>query len=130
MAIFNHFNWFRRVEPGVKFSCEMDYDPFRLMQERDLKYGFTIALREYRATIPTLWKTTLEYAKSHPQFIYPRKRPDSLLRLISDDNGWSYNLCHFWSNFEVRSFSAPHCYPARILRTIFNSFIIYIRLPL
>lgn len=79
----------------------MDYDPFRLMQERDLKYGFTIALREYKATIPSLWKTTLEYAKTHPQYIYPRTRSDSLLRLISDDNGWSYNLCHFWSNFEV-----------------------------
>lgn len=79
----------------------MDYDPFRLMQERDLKYGFTIALREYRATIPSLWKTTLEFAKSHPQYIYPRTRSDSLLRLVSDDNGWSYNLCHFWSNFEV-----------------------------
>lgn len=30
---------YRRVEPGVKFSCDIDYDPFRLMQERDLKYG-------------------------------------------------------------------------------------------
>ncbi|KAF1802465.1 nucleotide-diphospho-sugar transferase [Mucor lusitanicus] len=63
---------------------------------QDLKYGFTIALREYKATIPSLWKTTLDFAKSHPQ-------PDSLLRLVSDDNGWSYNLCHFWSNFEIAS---------------------------
>lgn len=86
----------------MKFSCDMDYDPFRLMQERDLKYGFTIALREYRETIPSLWKTTLEFAKSHPQYIYPRTRSDSLLNLVSDDSGWSYNLCHFWSNFEVK----------------------------
>lgn len=71
------------------------------MQERDLKYGFTIALREYRSTIPTLWKSTIEFARNHPQYIYPRARPDSILGMISDDNGWSYNLCHFWSNFEV-----------------------------
>ncbi|KAL7312900.1 hypothetical protein PS15m_008607 [Mucor circinelloides] len=101
--LLDNLDYYWRVEPGVKFSCDMDYDPFRLMQERDLKYGFTIALREYRATIPSLWKTTLEFAKSHPQYIYPRTRSDSLLRLVSDDNGWSYNLCHFWSNFEIAS---------------------------
>lgn len=126
---------YRRVEPGVKFSCDIEYDPFRLMQERDLKYGmynhayriarlrpfsnakilyrayssnvflfhpgFTIALGEYRATVETLWDSTLEFVKAHPQYIYPRTRPDSLLNWITDDNGWSYNLCHFWSNFEV-----------------------------
>lgn len=27
------------MEPGVSFSCDIDYDPFRLMEERDLKYG-------------------------------------------------------------------------------------------
>lgn len=92
----------------------MDYDPFRVMQERDLKYGFTIALREYRATIPSLWKNTLDFAKSHPQYIYPRTRPDSLLGLISDDNGWSYNLCHFWSNFEVNTFCLYKCKKSNI----------------
>lgn len=91
----------RRVEPGVKFSCDIDYDPFRLMQERDLKYGFTIALKEYFETIPTLWEVTRDFVQNHPQYIYPRTRKDSLLGIISDDNGWSYNLCHFWSNFEV-----------------------------
>ncbi|KAI9472005.1 MAG: nucleotide-diphospho-sugar transferase [Benjaminiella poitrasii] len=101
--LLDGLDYYWRVEPGVKFSCDIDYDPFRLMQERNIKYGFTIALREYRATIPTLWQTTVEYAKSHPQYIYPRTRPDSLLRLVSHDNGWSYNLCHFWSNFEIAS---------------------------
>ncbi|KAI8090077.1 nucleotide-diphospho-sugar transferase [Gilbertella persicaria] len=101
--LLDNLDYYWRVEPGVKFSCDIDYDPFRLMQERDLKYGFTIALREYRATIPTLWRTTIDFAKSHPQYIYPRTRPDSLLRFVSDDNGWSYNLCHFWSNFEIAS---------------------------
>lgn len=85
----------------MKFSCDIDYDPFRLMQERNLKYGFTVALREYFETIPTLWEATRKYVQTYPQYIYPRTRKDSLLGLISDDSGWSYNLCHFWSNFEV-----------------------------
>ncbi|ORZ03751.1 nucleotide-diphospho-sugar transferase [Syncephalastrum racemosum] len=74
-----------------------------LKEKRDLKYGFTIALGEYRATVATLWDSTLEFVKAHPQYIYPRTRPDSLLNWITDDNGWSYNLCHFWSNFEIAS---------------------------
>ncbi|KAI8330807.1 nucleotide-diphospho-sugar transferase [Choanephora cucurbitarum] len=101
--LLDDLDYYWRVEPGVKFSCDIDYDPFRLMQERDLKYGFTIALREYKATIPTLWNATIDFAKKYPQYIYPRTRPDSLLNFISDDNGWSYNMCHFWSNFEIAS---------------------------
>jgi Glycolipid 2-alpha-mannosyltransferase len=34
-----HMYQFRRVEPGVEFSCSVDYDPFALMQEKDMKYG-------------------------------------------------------------------------------------------
>lgn len=33
----------------------------------------------------------------HPQMI-PK---NNIMRFISDDNGQSYNLCHFWSNFEI-----------------------------
>ncbi|KAI9262104.1 nucleotide-diphospho-sugar transferase [Sporodiniella umbellata] len=71
--------------------------------QRNLKYGFTVALKEYFETIPTLWEATRQFVQTHPQYIYPRARKDSLLGLVSDDNGWSYNLCHFWSNFEIAS---------------------------
>jgi len=27
--------------------------------------------------------------------------PDNAMKFISNDNGDSYNLCHFWSNFEI-----------------------------
>lgn len=32
-------NAYRRVEPHVKFPCDIDYDPFQVMREKDLKYG-------------------------------------------------------------------------------------------
>ncbi|KAI7867917.1 nucleotide-diphospho-sugar transferase [Spinellus fusiger] len=101
--LLDGLDYYWRVEPGVKFSCDIDYDPFQLMLERDIKYGFTIALEEYSATVPTLWKSTLEFMKTHPEHIYPRDRPDSLFSMVTDDDGQSYNLCHFWSNFEIAS---------------------------
>lgn len=44
--------------PNVKFYCDLDYDPFLFMQENKLKYGFTITMKEYEATIPSLWNVT------------------------------------------------------------------------
>ncbi|CAO3703900.1 unnamed protein product [Rhizopus stolonifer] len=99
--LFDDLDYYWRVEPGVKFSANIDHDPFRLMQKRDFKYGFMVALREYLK--PTVWEATQKYVQSYPQYIYPRTRKDSLLGLVSDDNGWSYNLCRFKGNFEIAS---------------------------
>lgn len=38
--------------------CDLNYDPFRYMQDHGKKYGWTISLYEYEATIPTLWQHT------------------------------------------------------------------------
>lgn len=66
-----------------------------------VRTGFTIALQELYYTIPTLWDKTVEYTKLYPQYIYDKTQPDSLFGMVTNDNGWTYNLCHFWSNFEV-----------------------------
>ncbi|EAU88529.2 alpha-1,2-mannosyltransferase [Coprinopsis cinerea okayama7 len=83
--------------PDVKFFCDLDYDPFLIMQDQKKKYGFTISLYEYEATIPTLWKTVRDFMKKHPEYI----AEDNALSFISDDAGKTYNRCHFWSNFEI-----------------------------
>jgi alpha 1,2-mannosyltransferase len=43
------------TRPDVTFFCDIDYDPFLIMQDQNKLYGFTISLYEYEATIPTLW---------------------------------------------------------------------------
>ncbi|KAG2237135.1 hypothetical protein INT48_004637 [Thamnidium elegans] len=95
------FDYYWRVEPDVKFSCDVDYDPFKVMREKDLKYGFAISLKEYESTIPTLWKTTKEFIAKYPQHIVPTNSSESLMNWITNDGGETYNLCHFWSNFEL-----------------------------
>ncbi|KAG2178701.1 hypothetical protein INT44_001854 [Umbelopsis vinacea] len=97
------YDYYWRVEPGVEFSCSVDYDPFALMQEKNMKYGWTISLKEYEETIPTLWKTAKEFMQKYPQHVVPKDDPGSLLKWVSDDDGETYNLCHFWSNFEIGS---------------------------
>ena len=66
--------------------------------------GFNIAFREFGATVPSLWQTVMDFQRDRPEVVkhWP-VREDSLWRFVTDNNGESYNLCHFWTNFEIAS---------------------------
>lgn len=91
------YKYYWRVEPGVKFYCDITYDLFKYMRQNDLYYGFTITITDLKQTIETLWETTKEFLNSNPNIV----SENNLFNFISDDNGESYNTCHFWSNFEI-----------------------------
>jgi len=91
------YRWYWRVEPGVQYFCDMDYDPFLMMQEQNKVYGFTISLTEWEPTIPTLWQTVKDFMKEYPQYV----APNNSMGYLSNTGGDTYNLCHFWSNFEI-----------------------------
>lgn len=97
--LLDNYDWYWRVEPDIKLHCDIDYDVFQWMRDNDKEYGFTISIHEYKETIPTLWKTTKEFIKEHPEYV----DKNNMRAFISDDKGKSYNLCHFWSNFEIAS---------------------------
>lgn len=91
------YKWYWRVEPDVRYYCDLDYDPFLFMEDRDKVYGFTIAMPEWEPTIPSLWSTVKDFIAEHPQYV----SPDNSMDFLSDNAGDSYNMCHFWSNFEI-----------------------------
>ncbi|KAI8868543.1 glycosyl transferase [Ramicandelaber brevisporus] len=93
------YDYYWRVEPDVQFLCDIPYDPFVFVRDNDIKYSFTIALWELASTIPTLWSTTLEFMKDYSHMI-PK---NNFFNWLSDDDGRTYNMCHFWSNFEIAS---------------------------
>ncbi|KAG6866926.1 hypothetical protein C0991_003842 [Blastosporella zonata] len=80
------YKYYWRVEPDVKFFCDLDYDPFLIMQDQNKLYGFTVSLYEYE-------KFTSKNADLIPA--------GNAMSFISDDGGETYNRCHFWSNFEI-----------------------------
>ncbi|PUU74828.1 nucleotide-diphospho-sugar transferase [Tuber borchii] len=79
--VMRKYDWYWRVEPGIQFYCDVDYDPFTFMRENKKVYGFVISMYEFKGTITTLWDKTRQFHLG---------------------NG-DYNLCHFWSNFEIAS---------------------------
>lgn len=96
-----NYEYYWRVEPGIKLFCDIHYDPFRYMHENNKKYSFVLSLYEYVETIPTLWDSVKKFIKNHPEHIVD----GNSMGFLSDDGGDTYNHCHFWSNFEVGSLS-------------------------
>lgn len=95
--LLQQYRYYWRVEPDVHFHCDVNFDPFLYMQSNNKTYGFTITMYEFEATISTLWATVKEFIHQHPQYL----SPDNAMGFVSDNHGNSYNLCHFWSNFEI-----------------------------
>ncbi|KAH7926325.1 glycosyltransferase family 15 protein [Leucogyrophana mollusca] len=95
--LLQKYRYYWRVEPDVKFFCDVDYDPFLLMQDEGKVYGFTVSLYEYPTTIPTLWNEVRAFINSNPNLV----AKDNAMQFLSDDGGETYNRCHFWSNFEI-----------------------------
>ncbi|KAG6332511.1 hypothetical protein ID866_6581 [Astraeus odoratus] len=91
------YRYYWRVEPGVNFHCNIHSDPFLFLQEHNKTYGFTITLYEFESTIRTLWQSVREFTELHPEYVHQ----ENALGFLSSDNGANYNLCHFWSNFEI-----------------------------
>ncbi|KAF7296404.1 Glycosyltransferase family 15 protein [Mycena chlorophos] len=95
--LLDKYRYYWRMEPDVRYFCTLSYDPFLFMQDEGKKYGFTISLPEYGETITTLWDAVKEFVRDHPEHVVK----DNAMGFLSDDNGDSYNRCHFWSNFEI-----------------------------
>lgn len=88
-----NYEWYWRVEPSVELFCDVHYDPFKFMIDNKKKYSFVISLYEYVETIPTLWDSVKKFMKKHPEHL----AKDNSLKFLSDDDGDTYNKCHFVS---------------------------------
>jgi len=100
--LLQEYDYYWRVEPGVRFLCDVDYDPFMYLKKHNKEYGFTIMIPEYLETVPTLWKTVERFMEKYPQYVHPKNS----LKMFQEEEGegkGGYNLCHFWSNFEIGS---------------------------
>lgn len=136
--LLQKYEWYWRVEPEIKYFCDITYDPFLKMIEHNKTYGFTIAVKELKETVPNifryasaykrvnnltskgLWEMFVDRPEEDEDFMPEtdiRKKPPYTL----DPNelepgqhpfvdpeameGEAYNMCHFWSNFEIARLS-------------------------
>ena len=127
------YEWYWRIEPDVRYFCDITYDPFVEMAKRNKTYGFTIAVKELKETVPNIFRYATAFRRvnnitsrglwemftSRPpddEDFWPENDPrqkkkqnamgpdvHSVLPEIDDESmdGDVYNMCHFWSNFEI-----------------------------
>ncbi|KAI8945176.1 glycosyltransferase family 15 protein [Xylaria longipes] len=117
-----YYEFFWRVEPGVDFSCNINYDVFRFMRDNNMAYGFNMAILDDARSFPSLWDRTKTFIKSNGDMIHEDADYDWLLQdplqgedvlhasqLPNEDDNHrdfdqlEYNNCQFYSNFEVGS---------------------------
>ena len=150
--LLQKYDWYWRVEPEIKYFCDITYDPFIHMMKTNKVYGFTIAVKELKETVPNifryasaykrnnnltsqgLWEMFTEPKEGYNQDGTPKKGKLAPADLPKDDpkyanekhkslpeeilntepgkgtlpeidpeamEGEVYNMCHFWSNFEI-----------------------------
>ncbi|KAJ5831838.1 hypothetical protein N7474_000149 [Penicillium riverlandense] len=98
------YRWYWRIEPNVKFFCDVDYDVFRYMEDNNKTYGFTINLYDAPESIPTLWPETKRFLAAHPDYLVENNMWSWLTDETRPDHNkkaQGYSTCHFWSNFEI-----------------------------
>ncbi|KAI5151172.1 alpha 1,2-mannosyltransferase [Enteropsectra breve] len=96
--LMQQYEFYWRIEPGVRFRCDIESDPFDFLKKNNKKYGFVITIREYMDSIPTLMPTAVQYLKR----VYNTLQIGKPMDFMYEDG--RYNGCHFWSNFEIASF--------------------------
>ncbi|KAF2269919.1 glycosyl transferase [Lojkania enalia] len=135
--LLQKYEWYWRLEPEIKYFCDITYDPFIHMEREGKTYGFTIAVKELKETVPNifryasaykrmnnltskgLWEMFIEkpeeekpmdlpkedpkYKKPLPEEILKSEPGTGALPEIDPESmeGETYNMCHFWSNFEI-----------------------------
>ncbi|KAI1326554.1 glycolipid 2-alpha-mannosyltransferase-domain-containing protein [Xylariaceae sp. FL0255] len=114
-----NYDYFWRVEPGVEFSCNINYDVFRFMRDNEMEYGFNMAILDDARSFPSLWDRTRSFIRNNAELVHEEADFDWLLQetrdgfLHSDElfdedkidalDHLEYNNCQFYSNFEVGS---------------------------
>ncbi|KAJ2490385.1 alpha 1,2-mannosyltransferase 2.4.1 [Coemansia sp. RSA 2050] len=91
-----NLDYYWRMEPGVKYYCNLPYDPFRFMRDNNIVYGYTITPTEIKKTVETLWDATRKWMLENPELLPER----SFIQWVVNEKS-EYTRCHFWSNFEI-----------------------------
>lgn len=114
------FKWYWRIEPDIDYWCDITYDVFVEMEKHNKVYGFSAFIEELKPTVWSLFRETQAFKRYYnlpdtdlwqavakcrdskkrdpPKF---DKNGNRVYTPTAEMDGCEYNLCHFWSNFEI-----------------------------
>ncbi|KAI9020844.1 nucleotide-diphospho-sugar transferase [Phycomyces nitens] len=110
------FYW--KVQPGARYQCNIDGDPFEMMKRDDKKLAFALTGYESESTMQNFWRVVRTYIEKNKESILPSNQtiyPWILDRNIPDETYafalqgqmgeyWGeFNECVVWNNFMIVS---------------------------
>ncbi|KAF2278660.1 glycosyl transferase [Westerdykella ornata] len=132
--LLQKYEWYWRLEPEIKYFCDITYDPFIHMIREKKTYGFVIAVKELKETVPNIFRYASAYMRVNnltskglwEMFVEKPEKPEDAAKdkkkkkkpppqgILNSESGLpeidpeamegeKYNMCHFWSNFEIAS---------------------------
>lgn len=104
----------------AEYTCHLEYDIFRFMQENNMAYGFNMAILDDEQSFSSLRQTTQAFRNTHKKLVHKEanmdwalhrsKDPDSLIRAASmiydtpaTGGQGKNNHCQFDFDFEIGS---------------------------
>ncbi|ODQ82824.1 glycosyltransferase family 15 protein [Babjeviella inositovora NRRL Y-12698] len=97
LDVMQQFRYYWRVEPNIKFQCDLPTDLFQEMADGGYVYGWTMSMPEGRKTVVGLWEASKKFFEENPSYVHP----NNSMQWVSSSDGSEYNMCHYWSNFEL-----------------------------
>ncbi|RMZ85592.1 hypothetical protein DV737_g644, partial [Chaetothyriales sp. CBS 132003] len=61
--LLDKYEWYWRLEPEISYFCDITYDPFIEMARANKTYGFTIAVKELKETVPNIFRYASAYKR-------------------------------------------------------------------
>ncbi|CAB4255825.1 similar to Saccharomyces cerevisiae YDR483W KRE2 Alpha1,2- mannosyltransferase of the Golgi involved in protein mannosylation [Maudiozyma barnettii] len=123
-----NFDWYWRIEPGLELLCDIDYDLFRWMQDRNQVFGFALSYMEpHKEVVEKLWdifkkfanefknkKEIVDFEKNNFQFNtefkdLPKEKDEKKRKKLEEEaakhgigtGSSEYNKCQYVSSFQL-----------------------------
>ncbi|CAM9019414.1 unnamed protein product [Wickerhamomyces anomalus] len=102
LKAFEGIKYYWRVEPDIKFTCDLNYDYFKFMRENNKKYAFTMTLHELHNTVYGLFEATKEFFHDqNPSYI----AKENTIDFITLDNEETFNI---WGDAPIHTFAVSY----------------------
>ncbi|KAM0750608.1 nucleotide-diphospho-sugar transferase [Meredithblackwellia eburnea MCA 4105] len=95
------YEYIWRLDTGVRFWCELDFDPIAEMNSLGKKYAYSILSTEGSKWTTNLWETTHEFLNDHPEWREEENMAAAMLEERRKEKEGEWNMRIVYNNFEI-----------------------------
>ncbi|KAL3233747.1 Glycolipid 2-alpha-mannosyltransferase [Nakaseomyces bracarensis] len=98
-TLLKDYDWFLRVDAGLKMTCMTDYDIFRWMQDNSMAFAFGLSLREDRRSDSSFYKAFQQFTEKNSEIYKAFENRNMAGYLIEGGN--SFTHCSYSTELQI-----------------------------